>query len=123
MALAAEGNLRDAIEQFKTTAQLRPDFAGIYFELGKAQAALGLYDDAIKSFQTEIANSDDYNTELALANAYERKGMHDKAVEALERAKKLKGEKSPLLYHSHPPASLPPLPTHLPSPPFPPSAL
>jgi len=92
MALAAEGNLRDAIEQFKTTAQLRPDFAGIYFELGKAQAALGLYDDAIKSFQTEIANSDDYNTELALANAYERKGMHDKAVEALERAKKLKGE-------------------------------
>jgi len=92
LALAAEGNLRDAIEQFKTTAQLRPDFASIYFELGKMQAALGLNDDAIKSFQTEISKADDYNTELALANVYERKGMHDKAAEALQRARKLKGE-------------------------------
>jgi len=64
----------------------------VYYRLGQAQAELGLYDDAIASFQNEIANQDDYDTELALANVYEKKGMHEKAAEAMERAKKLKGE-------------------------------
>jgi membrane associated rhomboid family serine protease/Tfp pilus assembly protein PilF len=92
MALAAEGNHRGAIEEFKLTAKLRPEFEGVHYQLGLAQAELGLYDDAITSFQNEIADSDDYDTEIALAHAYEKKGMRDKAAEALGRAAKLKGE-------------------------------
>ncbi|HWY68535.1 MAG TPA: rhomboid family intramembrane serine protease [Terriglobales bacterium] len=92
MALAAEGNLREAVEEFKTTARLRPEFEGVHYRLGQAQADLGLYDDAIASFQNEITNTDDYDTEIALAHAYEKKGMHEKAAEALERAEKLKGK-------------------------------
>ena len=93
MALAAEGNHRDAIDEFKTTATLRPGFEGVHYQLGLAQAELGLYDDAIVSFQNEIANTDDYDAEIALAHAYEKKGMHQKAVEAMERAQRLKGQK------------------------------
>jgi len=92
MARAAEGNMRQAIEEFKATLRLRPESETVYYRLGQAQAELGLYDDAIASFQNEIANQDDYDTELALANVYEKKGMHEKAAEAMERAKKLKGE-------------------------------
>ena len=92
MALAAGGNMRQAIEEFKTTLKLRPDLEGVYYRLGQAQAELGLDDDAIASFQNEIANQDDYDTEIALAHMYEKKGMHDKAAEAMERAEKLKGK-------------------------------
>lgn len=92
MALASAGNMRQAIEEFKNTIKLRPDLEGVYYRLGQAQVNLGLYDDAIASFQNEIANQDDYDTEVALANVYEKKGMHDKATEAMGRAKKLKGE-------------------------------
>ena len=92
MARAAEGNMRQAIEEFKATLRLRPESETVYYRLGQVQAELGLYDDAIASFQNEIANQDDYDTELALANVYEKKGMHEKAAEAMERAKKLKGE-------------------------------
>jgi len=91
-ALAAEGNHRAAIDEFKITARLRPEFSGVYYQLGLAQAELGLYDDAIASFQNEIANTDDYDTEIALAHAYEVKGMRDKAAEAMERAERLKGK-------------------------------
>ena len=83
----------DAIDEFKTTATLRPEFEGVHYQLGLAQAELGLYDDAIASFQNEIANADDYDAEIALAHAYEKKGMHEKAAEAMERAQRLKGQK------------------------------
>ena len=92
MALAAEGDQRAAVEEFKITARLRPEFEGVHYRLGLAQADLGLYDDAIASFQNEISNTDDYDTEIALAHAYEAKGMRAQAAEALARAEKLKGK-------------------------------
>lgn len=92
LALADEGNQQAAIEEFKITAKLRPEFEGVHYEMGQAQAKLGLYDDAIASFQNEIANTDNYEAEIALAQAYEKKGMRDKAAEAMARAQKLKGE-------------------------------
>lgn len=92
LALADEGNQLGAIEEFKITAKLSPEFEGVHYEMGQAQAKLGLYDDAIASFQNEIANTDNYDAEIALAQAYEKKGMRDKAAQAMERAKKLKGE-------------------------------
>jgi len=73
-------------------AQLDPDLEGVYNNLGRAQAKLGLNDDAIASFQKELEkNGDDYGTEIALANAYEAKGLKREAAETGEKAATLAG--------------------------------
>jgi tetratricopeptide (TPR) repeat protein len=74
-------------------AQLDPDLEGVYNNLGRAQAKLGLNDDAITSFQKELEKTgDDYDTEIALANAYEAKGMKKEAAETREKAEELRGQ-------------------------------
>ncbi|HVH87441.1 MAG TPA: rhomboid family intramembrane serine protease [Terriglobales bacterium] len=90
MALAAEGNDKSAVGEFQLTAKMRPDYEGVYYRLGNSQAKLKLYDDAIASFTRELQNGDDYDTEIALANAYRMKGKTDKAAETLQRAEQLK---------------------------------
>jgi tetratricopeptide (TPR) repeat protein len=51
-----------------------------------------MYDDAIKSYENEKEkNGDDPDVELALAEAYEAKGMTQQAQEAKNRAAQLKG--------------------------------
>ena len=90
MALAAEGNDKSAIEQFQQTVRLRPDYQGVYYRLGNSQTKLKLYDEAIASYHRELQNADDYDTQVALANAYRMKGQQEKAAEALQRAEQLK---------------------------------
>jgi len=51
---------------------------------------LKLYDDAIASFRKELQIADDYDTQIALANAYRMKGQEGNAAAALERAEQLK---------------------------------
>jgi len=90
---AAEGKYPEAISEYKMAAQLDPDLEGVYNNLGRAQAKLGLNDDAIASFQKELEkNGDDYDTEIALANAYEAKGMKKEAAETREKAAALTGK-------------------------------
>ena len=87
----AEDKYQDAIQEYKTAAQLDPDLEGVYNNLGRAQAKLGLYDDAIASFKKELEKTgDDYDTEIALANAYEAKGMKKEATETREKAAELR---------------------------------
>jgi rhomboid protease GluP len=87
----AEEKYQDAIQEYKTAAQLDPDLEGVYNNLGRAQAKLGLYDDAIASFQKELEKTgDDYDTEIALANAYEAKGLKKEAAETREKAAELR---------------------------------
>ena len=81
---------QDAIQEYKTAAQLDPGLEGVYYNLGLAQAKLALYDDAIASFQKELEKTgDDYDTEIALANAYEAKGMKKEAEAARRKAAEL----------------------------------
>jgi tetratricopeptide (TPR) repeat protein len=62
--------------------------------VGRAQEKLGLFDDAIASFKKELeAVGDDYNTEIALANAYEAKGLKKEAAETREKAAALTGQR------------------------------
>ncbi len=87
-----EEKYQDAIQEYQTAAQLNPDLEGVYYNLGRAQAKLDLLDDAIASFKKELEKSgDDYNTEIALANAYEAKGMKKEAAETRQKAAALTG--------------------------------
>jgi len=88
--LAAEGNDQAAIQEFQVAAKLRPDYQSVYYRMGNSQARLKLYDDAISSFHRELQIADDYDTEIALANAYRMKGQEDKAAATLQRAEQLK---------------------------------
>jgi tetratricopeptide (TPR) repeat protein len=89
----AEGKYQEAISEYKMAAQLDPDLEGVYNNLGRAQAKLGLNDDAIASFQKELEkDGDDYDTEIALANAYEAKGLKREAAETRQKAAALTGK-------------------------------
>ena len=90
MTLAAEGNDKAAIDELKLTAQMRPNYEGVYYRLGRSQAKLKLYADAIDSFQRELKNGEDYDTELELSDAYRANGQTDKAATAKSRAEKLR---------------------------------
>src|SRR5258706_566459 len=88
-----EKQYRDAIQEYQTAARLNPGLEGVYYNQGRAQAKLGLYDDAIGSFKKEMEKvGDDYNTEIALANAYDAKGMKKEAAETREKAAELTGK-------------------------------
>jgi len=90
---SAEEKHQDAIQEYKLAAQLNPDIEGVYYNLGRAQAKLGLYDDAIASYLKEQEKSgDDYDLEIALASAYDAKGMQKEAANARQKAAELTGQ-------------------------------
>jgi len=89
-----EQKYQDAIQEYQIAAQLNPDLEGVHFNQGRAQIKLGLFDDAIASFKKELETvGDDYDTEIALASAYEAKGMKKEAAEAQEKAAALSGQR------------------------------
>ena len=91
-----EKKYQDAIHEYQTAARLNPDLEGVYYNQGRAQAKLGLYDDAIGSFKKELEKiGDDYNTEIALATAYEAKGMKKEAAATRAKAEELTGKNQP----------------------------
>jgi tetratricopeptide (TPR) repeat protein len=90
MALAAEGNDKAAIDELKVTAQMRPNYEGVYYRLGRSLAKLKVYADAIASFERELKNGEDYDTELELSDAYRASGQLDKAAAAKSRAEQLR---------------------------------
>jgi membrane associated rhomboid family serine protease/Flp pilus assembly protein TadD len=92
LVLAGQGNYQAAIEEFKAAAERGPSISGIYYEMGNSYGKLKMYDDAIASYLKEKEkNGDDPDVELALANAYQAKGMTRQAQEAKGRAERLKG--------------------------------
>lgn len=88
---AEQGNDAAALEQFKTAAAGNPRISGLYFDMGNAYARLGKYDDAVATYLKEKNQSaDNADLENALADAYQAKGMTQKAQEARGRAAQLK---------------------------------
>jgi tetratricopeptide (TPR) repeat protein len=91
MALAAEENHQGALQEFKTAAQIQPDFSSAFYKIGLEETKLKQYDEAIADFRKQVENwGDDYATETALADAYQAKGMLGEAKAALDKAEKLK---------------------------------
>ena len=92
MALAEQQNHEAAINEFKAALKLEPQAGGVYYRMGISQAHLKKYDDAITSYLKEReTNGDDPELEVALADAYDAKGMAPQAQEARSKAAQLRG--------------------------------
>lgn len=93
MVNAAEENHQAAIQEFKTVVSLdsEAEYTGTYYKMGLSYAKLGLYDDAIASFQKEQEQyGDNPDTELALADAFRAKGLHQQSADAERKAAQMK---------------------------------
>jgi membrane associated rhomboid family serine protease/Tfp pilus assembly protein PilF len=87
-----EQNYQLAIQEYQAAARLDPEMQGVHFNEGLAHAKLGQWDDAIASFKKETDKAgDDYDTEIALASAYEAKGMKQEAADYRKKAAALTG--------------------------------
>ncbi|HEY3974890.1 MAG TPA: rhomboid family intramembrane serine protease [Candidatus Sulfotelmatobacter sp.] len=83
MALADQGDHEKAITEYQAALRIEPQASDAYYRTGVSQAYLKQYDEAIASFLKEReTNGDDAELESALADAYEAKGMTQKAQEA-----------------------------------------
>jgi tetratricopeptide (TPR) repeat protein len=89
---STEQKYPEAIEEYKLTAKLDPDYDGVYQEIGLLQARLKLYDDAIASFVKQQKSGDSVENEDALASTYEAKGMRREAAESSQRAKQFQDQ-------------------------------
>ena len=90
-AFAEEGNDQAAVEEYQRALQYDADVSAIYYRMGVSQARLKNYDAAIDAFRKQQQTSgDDYDTEVALVNAYRAKGMPAEADAALQQAQKVK---------------------------------
>jgi membrane associated rhomboid family serine protease/Tfp pilus assembly protein PilF len=85
-AFSFENKYSESIEEYKRTAELDPQYQGVFYDMGLMQSKLKLYDDAIASFLKERENGDNPDNEEALAHAYDAKGMQREAGDARQRA-------------------------------------
>lgn len=90
--LSLENKYSEALEEYKRTAQLDPEYQSVSYDMGLMQSRLKLYDDAIESFLKQQKSGDDPDNEEALAHAYAAKGMHREAAEASQRAKQFQDQ-------------------------------
>lgn len=87
---AAEHNDQAAAQEFETAIKI-DDETDAYYDLGAAYVRLKRYDDAIPALKKhQEIEGDDYDTEIALAEAYRGKGMQQEAAESLQKAAPLK---------------------------------
>ena len=90
VALAEQDNHEAAIREYKNALRLEPKTRGVYYRMGASQNQLKQYDDAIASFLKEKEqNGDDGELEIALADAYQAKGMTQQAQDARNKAVQL----------------------------------
>ena len=91
MALADEDKHEAALQEYNSAIRLSPRLEGVYYQVGRSDAKLRRFDDAIAAYQKELQQSgDDADVEIALADAYEAKGMKAQAEEARQAAEKMK---------------------------------
>jgi Flp pilus assembly protein TadD len=89
--LAATGDIRAAMTEFRRAIEISPCLVGALSNLGTANLQLGRIDDAIHSYQTGIDCDPEYVLAYTnLANAFMQKGQPVPAVEALRRAARLR---------------------------------
>ena len=91
LVLAAEHNDEQAVREFDTAMRLDQD-TDAYYEMGSAYLRLKQYDKAIGALKShqDKNQGDDYDTEMALAEAYRGKGLQKEAADALQKASALK---------------------------------
>ena len=86
LVAAAQKNCPAAIEHYKTGLAKAPELQGVNYDLGLCYVRLNRYDEAIAAYQKELEVGEDRDTELALAAAYNAKGMKPEAEQARRKA-------------------------------------
>jgi rhomboid protease GluP len=82
-----ENNCEYALGEYKNALSLQPRLQGVNYEMGLCYLQLGRSDDAIAALRTELnITGEDRDIELALADAYQRKGMSPEAEDARKKA-------------------------------------
>jgi membrane associated rhomboid family serine protease/Flp pilus assembly protein TadD len=90
----AENKPDVALEELNKAVALNPEI-GVDYGRGAALAKLKRYDEAIAAYKQHAdLNGEDYQTELALSEAYRAKGMTREADAALAKAQQLKSGNS-----------------------------
>ena len=88
---AFEQNYTLAVQEYSDAARLNPELDGVYYQIGFCQLKQRKYDEAIAALQqARELEQDDSATELALADAYQAKGMQHEADEARHKAEQMK---------------------------------
>ena len=92
-ALSDQRKDAEALEEYKRTATIDPNFQGINYNMGLAQARLNLLDDATASLLKQREAVDDPDNETLLSDVYEAKGMKKEAEAARAKAEELRSMK------------------------------
>jgi tetratricopeptide (TPR) repeat protein len=88
-ALANQSQNREALEEYKRAAAIDPGYPSLYYDMGRMEKRLNLYDDAIASLVKQRQTADDPDNENLLAALYEAKGMTSDAATARQKATQL----------------------------------
>src|SRR4029450_9263501 len=87
-----QGELREALEHYRTAARLAPDSATAQLALGEAAEALGKFDEALSAdqappaYQPAARRDPATRTWLRLGEMADRMGHVDLAIQSLEQA-------------------------------------
>lgn len=87
VVLGRQGQVSDAITQYRLALAMKPDFAEAHNNLGVALAELGQVDEAVQQFREALKAKPDYaDAHYGLGLALMRQGRQDEAAEQFRRA-------------------------------------
>jgi Flp pilus assembly protein TadD len=118
-ALASQGRMSEAIEQFELAVQILPNEAKPHLTLGNALASQGRFAEAVEQFERAVQlKPDNPQVHLALGRGLASQGKLSEAIPELQQALKLAtaqgntamAENLRTMLNSLPPASSPPAP-------------
>src|SRR3989442_15644415 len=79
-----QGDLREALEHYRTATRLAPDSATAQVALGEAAAALGEFDEALSAYQAAARRPSSPTPRLPLGEMAHRMGEGDPAIQPLQ---------------------------------------
>ncbi len=86
IALQSQGNLDEAIENFRKAILIKPDFVGAYINLGLACEAQGKLDAAVETFRKAVSlNPDNADIYFNLGNVLKKQGRAGEAIDLFRK--------------------------------------
>ena len=82
----AIGQMDDAVNNFKTALELKPDYFEVNFNLGLTLQQCGRLDEAVENFKSAIKHSPDYvDAHASLGNVLKQLGRLEEAIKSYEK--------------------------------------
>lgn len=88
-----QGLLNEAVKEYLTALELKPDFAAAYNNLGNVYSSQGRFDEAIKEYLSAVKLKLDYaDAHYNLGSIYKIKGLNDEAIKEFEMVLKIRSD-------------------------------